>query len=922
MRLKFLAYLLLPAAIICSCNTLAPEIDVPDMNKGQVTSVIRYKVTVGEGIQTRSSVNNLNQYIFESGDQLFVVDAGGGNNMYGVLNLTSGAGDISGTFEGDLMCLNNYEPADADLISATLVSRSDKIHSFSDGKITGTVYPESGSDAYAASFADAIRNFSDFTAQNNFGAHRFSLVQNSSFLIVSVTFNSDETTTIGGDGTITATINNNGSPLRTGPVDVQEVDLADQANFVAAFPAKSSPVSLISAGISFQTTGGTGIVAFNDITDATLQANRYYEITRSNVSLDFFTIQAKEAATTVTFNYSGGVEYRTSDSGAWSTYSSSITLDNPGDIVQFRAQRTTYNTDGTPVFTANKGCYVYGDIMSLVCDGSYNKGNTVAADAFKYAFKNASWIDIPSGRPLKLSATTLGTNCYSNMFQGCINLTRTPDFQPSISGNVPASACEEMFRGCTALVSAGNLPDATVEDSGYKGMFSGCTSLTTVPSSITGTSEDSVCEEMFAGCTSLANAPTPTSTRVGDRSYFGMFRGCTSLIHAPELPATTVGTECYREMFIGCTSLASTPSVLPAITLADNCYRDMFNGCLSLSEVMDELSATVSAPSCYQDMFNGCISLNRAPVIMLEDIKAYSCNQMFMGCTSLVTSYGPLHAASATSVGTHGCEKMYMNCGELSSTPSVLNPTTLGEYAYSEMYSGCAKITRSPEIAATSVGNYSCYRMFYGCRRLRFAPPELAMVSVAQGGLQEMFSGCVALASAPDFTEMTSVGQDGCREMFLGCTNLTSFPTLPATSLATRAYYGMFQNSGMKTFPDLPATTLATGCYQNMFRDCKNLEGPALLPATPLVTDCYRDMFNGASTLNSVTCLAITHDASNCTTNWLKSVSSTGTFIRPSGADAWTTNNVSAIPPGWTLQDTGIDPIFQDGGAFDGEEEF
>ena len=117
----------------------------------------------------------------------------------------------------------------------------------------------------------------------------------------------------------------------------------------------------------------------------------------------------------------------------------------------------------------------------------------------------------------------------------------------------------------------------------------------------------------------------------------------------------------------------------------------------------------------------------------------------------------------------------------------------------------------------------------------------------------------------------------------------------------------MFKNSGLRTAPDLPATTLASACYYAMFYGCKNLEGPILLPAPTLANECYRDMFNGASILNSVVCLATNHSASNCTNNWLKNVSSTGTFVRPSGV-SWATS-ASAIPTGWVTQDTGIDHV-------------
>ncbi len=919
MRLKYIAYLLLPVAVLLSCKPEPQGHEVPETNQEQVTSVIHYSATVGEGLLTRAALNNINQYVFESGDQLYVIDAAGsGANMYGILNLVAGSGDIRGTFEGDLMCLGGFEPDNSTALSATLVSKNDKIHSCTNGKVTGKAYPENGSDAFAPSFTEAIRRFSDFTSQSTFGAHRFSLEQNSSFLIFSITFNEAEASMIGGAETITATLMNSGSPARTGAVAVQNIDFSNQANFVAAFPARPSAVSLQSAGIAFATSGGAPIVSFNDITNATLQANRYYEITRSNVDLSYFTVQAKEAGTTVTFNYSGDVEYRTASSGIWSTYTDPVALAAAGDIVQFRSKGSAYNTNGTPIFTADNTCFVYGDIMSLMCDGSWNPGTTVGANAFKYAFKDATWIDIPAGRPLKLSATTLGANCYNMMFQGCTSLTRTPEFPSTITGNVPTSACEEMFKDCTALVSAGNFPNATVGSSGYKGMFSGCTSLITMPVSIAGTSGASACEGMFAGCTSLANAPAPTSLTVGNKGYYGMFRGCTSLVNAPELPATALGTECYRDMFNGCTALKSTPPELPATTLANHCYRDMFNGCISLSETMDQLPAKISAQYCYYDMFLGCISLNVSPEIMLEDINTYSCYQMFSGCTSLVTSFGPEHA---TSVGTHGCEKMYANCGELTTTPDALLPATLAEASYREMYSGCAKITKAPDINASGTGKLSCYRMFYGCRRLRTAPEALAVSSVAQEAFREMFSSCVALTSAPVFTGMESVELNGCRDMFLGCTNLTSFLILPATTLSQGAYFAMFKNSGLKTAPALPASTLANECYRSMFQGCKNLEGPILLPAATLVNNCYQDMFNGASTLNSVVCLAMDHSADNCTSNWLKSVSSSGTFVRPSGV-SWDTNSASAIPTGWTEQDTGFDPIFQNGGAFEGEEDF
>ena len=922
LRIKYLAFALLSAALLLSCTKEWQGPDGPGESEDRITSVVHYRVTVGEGSDTKSSLNHLNQYIFETGDQLYVVS---GTDMYGVLNLVAGAGDTHATFEGDLMCLDDFTPGDGTLLSATLVSRDDKIHTCADGKITATSYPDSGADAYAASFADAIRRFSDFTAENTFGAHSFSLEQKSSFLMLSVTFNDSEAAALSASATpdtLVATISNGGTPLRSGGVAVEEIDFSTQANFVAAF-ASSPATALSGATVSFATKEATPVGAADGITNATLQANRYYEVFRSHVDLDFFTVQAREAGTTVTFNYTGDVEYRL-NSGSWTTYSSSITLVNQKDYVQFRSKRTSYNS-GTPIFTADKPCYIYGNIMSLICDSSFNPKTTLDTKAFQNAFKGATWIDIPAGRPLKLTATTLGTYCYNYMFTGCTSLSRPPEIQTTLTANVPTSAYAYMFQNCTALVSAPELPswnsttsaEIIVGASAYQSMFVGCSSLTTVPATIVGTSGKQACDNMFTGCSSLANAPALPSNTVGEKGYFQMFKRCYALVQAPELPAMTLGVKCYNEMFIDCTSLLSAPSELPATSLSDYCYMDMFKGCLSLANVPASLPATISAASCYRGMFDGCISLNHAPEINLEDLKTNSCRSMFNGCTSLVTATG---LEKVTSVADSSCIWMFKNCGELITTPSELKATTLGVSSYNQMYYNCAKITEAPDIQATSVSTYSCYQMFYGCRRLRTPPPALAVASVAGSAFEGMFQGCTNLASGPDFTGMTTVGEKGCMNMFNGCTNLTVPPELPATTLSASSYEGMFKGSALTEVPLLPATTLASNCYKSMFENCKYLEGPAVLPAPTLVTGCYHNMFKGASKLNSVVCLATDHFASDCTNAWLESVAATGTFVRPAGV-AWTIDSASGIPTGWTATDTGIDPIFPDGGPFDPEED-
>ena len=61
---------------------------------------------------------------------------------------------------------------------------------------------------------------------------------------------------------------------------------------------------------------------------------------------------------------------------------------------------------------------------------------------------------------------------------------------------------------------------------------------------------------MFRDCTGLTSAPELPATTLATSCYYSMFWGCTGLTSAPELPATTLATNCYYSMFQGCTHLS------------------------------------------------------------------------------------------------------------------------------------------------------------------------------------------------------------------------------------------------------------------------------------------------------------------------------------------------------------------------------
>jgi hypothetical protein len=86
---------------------------------------------------------------------------------------------------------------------------------------------------------------------------------------------------------------------------------------------------------------------------------------------------------------------------------------------------------------------------------------------------------------------------------------------------------------------------------------------------------------MFKGCSKLVQAPQLPATQLAEGCYAGMFEGCTKLTKAPELPATKLYEDCYLNMFANCTHLTQTPK-LPKLPQGEKSYKyfeGIFNNC-------------------------------------------------------------------------------------------------------------------------------------------------------------------------------------------------------------------------------------------------------------------------------------------------------------------------------------------------------
>lgn len=548
MRMNVLKYTVPLFVLLALCNACRKELQ--DSSAGEFTRIIPYSAMVSQGPLTRASVNGpLGEdcYVFETGDRLFVEYRDGETlKLYGVLALISGAGSGTGRFEGELHYQDSFEPSEETVLSATLVGpdAAEGFFSFTDVSggpgtdlVSGVSYPNS---VEYAELSTLVRRYSHFTGTSTFAAKNFgNLTQQSVFLNFDVDFYKNKLATPSATN-VSLTIKDGGSIMHT----------------VSGVPVLGSDNTDGTVSCWTVLAPGTEVHGYEIFVDqihctpdfsadlVALAANNYYHIARS--TRDDFTIEAKEENTTIWFQHTGyGIQYRKSGVATWTSYDSTTGIEiDAGECLYFRGKKSTYSSN---MFTSNQPVFIYGDIMSLMCDPEettyYTRKTEVASNGFKEAFKNNSSIDIPSKKELFLSATTLNASCYYQMFYNCSKLSSIPDFpcDPNVTYTLSAGAdknsvCYQMFFRCDSLT--------TLEG---KKLFNSNTSL------------EAFCfQDMFSECKNLETVPEDflPATTLAESCYRGMFQQ-TAITKAPLLLVETLSwNDCYRYMFYGCKKLA------------------------------------------------------------------------------------------------------------------------------------------------------------------------------------------------------------------------------------------------------------------------------------------------------------------------------------------------------------------------------
>ena len=291
-----------------------------------------------------------------------------------------------------------------------------------------------------------------------------------------------------------------------------------------------------------------------------------------------------EAIEPLSAKFTNAHEY-SRDNKTWTSANNEDIAVEAGQRVYFRATNEP-GWNGIGKIQATNKYNVGGNIMSMLYGDGFAENQTMKDSAFYYLFEGQT--KLVSAKELKLVAMELMQRCYEGMFRGCTSLVDAPELPAT---TLSYNCYQNLFFGCTSLVDAPELPALEIKDSAYYSMFRGCTSLVVAPKLKALKLYENCYGYMFFGCTSLVVAPELPALEVKSMAYQSMFNGCTSLTQAPELPATTLDSYCYQYTFANCTSLVNAPE-LPALELKSNCYKYMFQNCASLKYVKAMFTTT------------------------------------------------------------------------------------------------------------------------------------------------------------------------------------------------------------------------------------------------------------------------------------------------------------------------------------------
>ena len=597
-----------------------------------------------------------------------------------------------------------------------------------------------------------------------------------------------------------------------------------------------------------------------------------------------------------------------------------------------------------PATVMTEGCYraLFANSPSLTVAPEL-PATTLATACYRYMFQDASITTAPH-----LLATTLVTDCYDGMFNNCLSLTYIRCLARDISAASATTGWVTYIQTYGTFVQYANVPWVT----GANGIPTRWTvvkeGLSNPDISCDGLNVTITCETVGAsvyyrvnetGAFGLYSSPIPITADTIVEAY-SVYSGETS---------STVSANCIYDdgieepiiycdgefITISCDTGGATiyyrldsASTYTQYDSAIEISADTI--CEAYSEIDGRQSEIVSANCIYDASL-------KAPVIECDGVEVtitcrtvsadiyYRLDQegtftqyvsaITITADTMVEAYSTSGAESSVTVSemciydpTHDYSKDYLTLRVLSGGTIAWNSIGTGQakgIQYSINNGTWTSITASTtatiSVSTGDVVRFKGTNSKYASDKNNYSGFEGGTASFnIEGNIMSLiygdnFDGQTAMTGTYNFCSLFKLSN---------CVSAENL-VLPATTLTTYCYRAMFSwCSSLTIAPELPATTLAQGCYWYMFENCAISSAPDL-PAEVLVSECYGNMFTGCTSLNYIKCMAKSgFTTTNCKQNWVKSVASSGTFVKDSSVSVSTwSRGTNGIPTNWLVYD-------------------
>ena len=183
--------------------------------------------------------------------------------------------------------------------------------------------------------------------------------------------------------------------------------------------------------------------------------------------------------------------YYSLNNGSWTSINSADNISisvRSGDKIRVKGNNSYYGQN-SPYTAPNESGYdtrwnyftgtakynVYGNLMSLIYDDSFQNNVTISYD---YLFYGLFWrTNIVNAANLVIPSMSLTKYCYCGMFSNCTYMT----FAPKLPATTLAEGCYyNMFVACTNLTTAPDLLAQNLVYHCYNYMFQVCYSLNSI----------------------------------------------------------------------------------------------------------------------------------------------------------------------------------------------------------------------------------------------------------------------------------------------------------------------------------------------------------------------------------------------------------------------------------------------------------